>query len=141
MKQTTTKNDISSKTLLALGAGVAALATTTYYFFGPKGEKHRDDLKGWMIKMKGEIIDRIEDVKELTEPVYREIIDSVVATYATTTKVSKEELAAFAERLKAQWKDIVLSSKVRAELAEDDAKRTAKRVVRRTTVRAKKKKD
>jgi hypothetical protein len=75
---------------LLLGAGVAALATTAYYFFGPKGEKHRENLKGWMIKMKGEIIERIEDVKELTEPVYREIIDSVVATYAATTKVSKE---------------------------------------------------
>jgi hypothetical protein len=140
MKTTSRTNHVSPGTILALGAGVAALATTTYYFFGPKGKTHRDDLKGWMIRMKGEIIDRIEDVKELTEPVYREIIDSVVATYAATTKVSKEELQAFAERLKAQWKDIVLSSEVKAELAGDDAKRTAKRVVRRTTTRAKRSK-
>ncbi len=110
MKTTKTNDGISSGAILAIGAGVAALATTTYYFFGPKGDEHRKSLKGWMIKMKGEIIERIEDVKELTEPVYRDIVDSVVATYATTTKASKEELAAFADRLKGQWKEILAST-------------------------------
>jgi hypothetical protein len=108
--KTSTKTEITPGALIALGAGVAALATTSYYFFGPKGKDHREHLKGWMIKMKGEIIDKIEDAKELTEPVYRDIIDSVVATYAATAKVSKEELHAFAERLKDQWQDIVLST-------------------------------
>ncbi len=136
MKTQKSNNEISTKTLLALGAGVAAIATSSYYFFGPKGKDHRENLKGWMIKMKGEIIERIEDVKELTEPVYHEIVDSVVATYAATSKVSKEELQAFAERLKSQWRDIVLSTEARAELAKSDAKRTAKRVVRKTTARA-----
>ncbi len=101
---------MSTKTMAAIGAGAAALAAASYYFFGPKGEEHRDNLKGWMIKMKGEIIERIEDVKELTEPIYREIVDSVVATYAATSKISKEELETFAERLKGQWKDIAASA-------------------------------
>src|SRR4051812_3745764 len=106
-----TRSHVAPKTknILAVGAGIAALATATYYFFGPKGERHRDELKGWMIRMKGEIIERIEDAKELTEPIYREIIDSVASTYAATSKVTKEELSDFADRLKAQWKDIARS--------------------------------
>ncbi len=122
MKTTKSNDTISSGTILAIGAGVAALATTTYYFFGPKGKDHRHHLKGWMIKMKGEIIDRIEDVKELTEPVYKEIVDSVVASYATTTKVSKEELAAFAERLKGQWMDIVRTTASKRKITKTKAR-------------------
>lgn len=101
----------NTNTIFAIGAGVAAIATASYYFFGPKGEAHREKMKGWMISMKGEIIDRIEDVKELTEPVYHNIVDSVMATYMATTKASKEEVQAFADRLKGQWKEIVASSK------------------------------
>ncbi len=104
-----TKNakSMSGKSMVAIGAGVAALATASYYFFGPKGKSHRKTMNGWMIKLKGEIIEKIEDVKELTEPIYHEIVDASIASYDTTKKVGKKELKVFADDLKAQWKDIV----------------------------------
>jgi len=98
---------VSAKTMLTIGAGVAAIATASYYLFGPAGRENREKMKGWMIKIRGEIIDKIRDVKELTEPVYHGIVDSVIASYMTTAKVSKDELHAFAERLKNQWREIV----------------------------------
>ena len=120
---------MSAKTMIAIGAGVAALATASYYLFGPDGEENREKMKGWMIKMKGEIVDKIEDVKELTEPIYHGIVDSVVATYATTTKVGKEELAAYAEKLKGQWKEIVASTQ---EKAAKKTKKAVRRIAKKT---------
>ncbi len=100
----------STKTMISIGAGVAALATASYYLFGPKGKDHRKSMKGWMIKMKGEIVEKIEDVKELTEPIYHDIVDSVVASYATTKKIGSKELSVFSDNLKGQWKDIIKAS-------------------------------
>jgi hypothetical protein len=48
------KNSTLGKAV-AVGAGVAALAAAGYFFFGPAGEKNRKKMKGWVIKMKGEI--------------------------------------------------------------------------------------
>jgi gas vesicle protein len=97
----------SSKALLGIGAGIAAIATATYYFKGPHGKEHSKKMKGWMIKMKGEIIDRIEDAKDLTKEKYEDIIDTVASTSSATLKASKEEINDFADELKSHWDDIV----------------------------------
>lgn len=102
---------INTGTVAAIGAGVAALAAASYYLFGPEGKIHRKHAKGWMIKMKGEIIEKIEDAKEITEPIYHNIIDSVIAGYLASGKIGKEELEDAKMRLKKQWKHIAKSSK------------------------------
>lgn len=118
----------SSKTMLGLGAGLAALATASYYFWGPDGKRHQRRMKGWMYKMKGEIIERIEDVKELTEPVYRDIIDSVAGATSSTVKASKTEIKAFAEKLKDQWNDIVDSLENDVEEDEEMVRTSARKI-------------
>lgn len=97
--------------IVALGASVAALGAATYYFFGPEGKKHQKNFKGWMIKMKADIVEKIEDAGEVTEKVYHKIIDEVSAAYAKTGKVSKEEIALYADVLKKQWSNVVKSTK------------------------------
>lgn len=97
--------------LVALGASVAALGAATYYFFGPEGKKHQKNFKGWMIKMKADIVEKIEEAGEVTETVYHKIIDEVAAAYAKTGKVSKEEIALYADVLKKQWSNVVKSTK------------------------------
>lgn len=100
------QNSLTVTKIAALGAGVAALATASYYFFGPEGKKNRDNLKSWMIKMKGEIIEKMEAAKEVSEEVYSKIVDTVAKKYAKSGKVGEEEIIAFAEVLKSQWKGI-----------------------------------
>ncbi len=119
----------TAQTILTIGAGVAALATATYYFFGPKGEDHRESMKGWMIKMKGEIVEKIEEAKELSEPVFREIVDSVVASYAASKKIGEQELHAFADRLKGQWKEIATTS---VAATSSTAKKAVKKLAPKT---------
>lgn len=101
------KSTFSTKNIAALGVGAIALAISSYYFFGPLGKIHRKKANGWMIKMKGEIIEKIEEAEEVTEEIYRDIVDSVLASYVATGKIAKPELLAFANDLKSQWKHIV----------------------------------
>lgn len=103
-----------TKTVLTIAAGVAALGATAYYFFGPQGTKNQKKLKGWMIKMKGEIIEKIETAEGMTEDMYNTIIDSISKKYKD---IEPEELEAFVSTLKKHWKSI-------ARLAQSKVKKS-----------------
>ena len=110
MKKQTKKDDgMSAGTIAAVGAGVIAVAAASYFFFGPEGKKNRHTMKGWMVKMKGEIIEKMEDAKDLSEAAYEKIVDAVAAKYAKAGKISEAEIKLFANLLKQQWKGIVKS--------------------------------
>ena len=119
------KKEFSASKLMALGAGAAALAASTYYFFGPAGKIHRQKAAGWMIKMKGEIVERLEEAGEVSEAAYHNIVDSVLASYVTAGKVAPAELKAFADTLKGQWKHILKS--VAAPKKKKVAKKSSKK--------------
>lgn len=108
MKKTANKNNakLSTSAMVAIGAGVAALAAGGYYFFGPEGKKNRGKMKGWMIKMKGEVIEKMENAKELTQSVYDQIIDGVAANYLKNTNINAADVKALVSRLKRDWKGI-----------------------------------
>jgi hypothetical protein len=106
-KNTKKDEGSSAGTVVAVGAGVVALAAASYFFFGPEGKKNRNSLTGWMIKMKGEIIEKMEDAKDMSEAAYEKIVDAVAAKYAKAGKVSEAEIRMFAALLKQQWKGIV----------------------------------
>jgi gas vesicle protein len=97
---------MGAKAALGIGAGVAALTAAAYVLFGPEGKKNRKIIRGWSVKMKGEIIEKFEKAKELTEPVYHEIIDNVQAKYAKLKDVDQEELVKVVSDIKKHWKTI-----------------------------------
>jgi hypothetical protein len=99
-------NGISGKTIVEIGAGVAALSVAAYVLFGKEGKKNRKVIRGWAVKMKGEIIEKIENAKEITEPAYREIIDNMQAKYAKLKNVDQAELVNTITELKKHWKAI-----------------------------------
>lgn len=106
MIKKTNKKGIDAKTVIAIEAGIAALGAAAYVLFGPEGKKNRKIIRGWAVKMKGEIIEKFEGVKELTEPVYNSIIEKVQEKYQKLKNVDPEELAATVTELKKQWKSI-----------------------------------
>lgn len=105
MKKDNNKKGMSAGKVMAIGAGVAALAAASYYFFGPEGQKHRKTAKGWMLKMKAEVIEKMENAKEMTQSAYDTIVDSVAKKY-----VKNPEVAMMVDMLKKQWKGIAKSS-------------------------------
>jgi hypothetical protein len=112
--------------LAVIGASLAGLAATAYFFFGPKGKKHQKQAKAWAIKMKGEVVEKLERAKEITEPVYHAIIDTVAKEYTKGKKASRPEIQELASDLKKHWKTM---SKM-AVAAKQEASKDASHVVK-----------
>lgn len=125
-KKTTKKNDSNAVGLAVLGASLAGLAATAYFFLGPKGKQNQKHAKAWAIKMKGDVVGKLEKAKEISEPVYNQIIDSVAKEYEKNKKVGHSEVVEMVQDLKKHWKTI---SKI-AKSAKQDAKVEAKKVVK-----------
>ncbi|MEI8103491.1 MAG: hypothetical protein WCG84_01135 [Candidatus Moraniibacteriota bacterium] len=112
--------------VVALSAGVAALGAATYYFFGPEGKKHQKNFKSWMLKMKADIVEKIEEAEEVTESLYHKIIDEIAVGYIKAGKASKEEVAVYADALKKQWKHISKAAKPVKKSVKKEVKKLAR---------------
>ncbi len=99
--------------VVGMAAGVAAVAAAGYFLFGPNGKNNRKVIKGWTVKMKGEVLEKIEKLKEITPEVYEAIIDEVSAKYAKLKHVNQEEIAMVTTDLKKYWR--VISRDVKAK--------------------------
>lgn len=116
-------NKATAVKLAVVGASLAGLAATAYFFFGPKGKKHRQHAKSWAIKMKGEVVEKLEKAQEITEPIYQEIINNVAKEYVKGKKAGQSEIAALATDLKKHWKSI---SKLAVAAKKEGAKNASK---------------
>lgn len=113
---------------MAIGAGIAALtaAAVAYFLVGPHGKKNRKILKGWMIKMKGEIVEKLENVKEITEPVFNRVVDEVAKKYQKLKNISPADLEEAIHQIKGQWKSLAKESKSDSSGKTSDKKNTTK---------------
>lgn len=107
-KQTTGS---STAKIAILGASLAGLAATAYFFFGPKGKANQKHAKAWAIKMKGDVVEKLEAAKEVSEPVYHAIINTVAEKYKKSAKIGVAEIEELATNLKKHWKTISSSKK------------------------------
>lgn len=127
------KNKESNAIKLAVvGASLAGLAATAYFFFGPKGRKHREHAKSWAIKMKGDVIEKLEQAKEITEPIYHEIVDSVSKDYVAGKKATKAEIEAMSKDLKKHWSAISKLALTAKQKATKETQRVAKVIQKKT---------
>jgi len=116
-------NNLNAMKLTVLGASLAGVAATAYFFFGPKGKKHQRHAKAWAIKMKGDVVEKLKAARKVTEPVYHEIIDSVAKEYSREMKAGRSEVTALAKDLKKHWKTISEAAKsVKAEVVKGASK-------------------
>ncbi len=100
--RTKTKNKI-----IKAGIGIAALAAASSYFlYGKKGSKNREAIAGWTLKMKGEVLDKMEKIKEINEDKYYDLVDTVAVKYKRVKNVSATELKHLVKELKAGWAHI-----------------------------------
>lgn len=116
------KKESHAGAIVAAGAGVVALSAAAYLMFGPEGKKHRKDLKSWMIKMKADVMEQMENVQEITGPVYETIVNEVSEKYKALGNISAADLAKEADTLKKHWK--MMQREAKAKLAAKAAKKT-----------------
>lgn len=108
-KQTGKKGGVGKA--IVVGAGVAAMSAAAYLLMGPEGKKNRKKISGWAVKMKGEMIEKFEQMKEVTEPMYHKVVDEISAKYAKTKGVTKEEIDETVAELKKHWKALARDTK------------------------------
>ncbi len=139
MKKTEQKGS-NAGAAIGVGATIAAMSAAAYLLFGPEGKKNRKVVRGWAVKMKGEIIEKFEEAKELTEPAYQAIIDEVQEKYAKAKGIDKAELAALVADIRKHWKVMSKSAKPKIKKAESKAKKVvakAKKTVKKATGKVK----
>jgi hypothetical protein len=118
-----------SKVKLALGAA-AGLYAGAHLLFGNSENAKRNSkkLQSFAIKMKGDVVEKLEKAKQLSEPIYNQIVDDVSKKYK---KVEKMQLGEIVAELKRQGKKILKD--VKAEVG-DLAQTVKKEVVKATAV-------
>ena len=101
----------------AAGLGLAALAAAaagTYFLYGSKNaSKNRKKIKGWMLKAKGEVLQEMEHMKDMSESRYHDTIDAMSERYKMLKHVDKKELNHLVKELKSHWKHIKKDLKVK----------------------------
>jgi gas vesicle protein len=85
---------------------MAVLGAAAFLLFGPEGKKHRKDLKSWMLKMKGEVMEKMEKAKDLSAETYKEIVNGVEAKYKAMKHVDGDMLAKEVADLKKNWRAV-----------------------------------
>jgi hypothetical protein len=105
----TKKKDNNAAVQTGIGLAIAAAAAAgAYFLYGSKdAKKNRKAVKGWVLKAKGEVIEKIEQVKgELTEENYNKIVDGVAAKYSKVKTVTQDEVSDLLKDMKGHWKNI-----------------------------------
>lgn len=101
----------NTKKVVAVSAGVAAIGIMSYLLLGPSGKKNQKKIKGWMLKMKGEVMERIENAQEVSEEMYDSAIDEVAGKYKTLKNIDSNDLIKEISALKRGWKAVVSKGK------------------------------
>lgn len=109
-KKTTKKKSAQTKKAVGIGVGVTAAmaaAAGAYFLYGSKNAaKNRKQVKSWMLKAKAEVLEGIENTKDMSQETYERLVDSAVAGYGRMKSVSNSELEALKKELKSHWKDL-----------------------------------
>lgn len=144
------KNDSAAAAAIGVGLTTAAVAAASAYFlYGSKGaSKNRKQVKSWALKAKAEVLEKLEDAKEMTQDEYEDLVGSVVGAYSTAKNASKKDLKEFAVEMNDNWKKIEKAAKplkkkaakaVKAVKKAAPKKAVAKKAVKKTVKKATKK--
>lgn len=126
-KKKTIKKDDGGALEVFAGVAAAAIAGAVFLYKTEKGKKSRKKIKGWMLKAKGEVLEKIEKAQDFSEDAYEKAVDSVMAKYAKLKTVEDKEIAPLMKELKGHWKDI----KKELTSGEKAVKKTAKKVTKK----------
>lgn len=87
-------------------AAIAAAAAGAYFLYGKAGPKQKKKIKGWMLRMKGEVMDGLESLRDMSGDAYEKMVDKISRKYQSAKNIDKDEVAALAKELKGYWKNI-----------------------------------
>jgi len=92
-------------TEMAVGAGIIAAMAGAYFLYGGKdAAKNRKKVKGWVLKAKGEVLEKLEKVQHATQDQYETTVDTVLNKYQAVKSIDTTEVDSLRKDLKKHWK-------------------------------------
>ncbi|MCA9362307.1 hypothetical protein KC906_02945 [Candidatus Kaiserbacteria bacterium] len=139
------KKEMSPAQKISVGVGLTAAAVAAagaYFLYGSKNaSKNRKAVKSWMLKAKAEVLEKLEEAKEMTQEEYEQLIATVAGAYAGLKTASKVDIKAFKEEMLEHWKAIEKTAKPVKKAAKKVAKKApAKKMVKQAVKKTIKKK-
>ena len=92
-----------------IGAGIllgAIAAAGTYFLTGKRGEKNREKIAAWTLKMKGEVLEKMKDLKEMNKENFEALVDEIAVRYARAERVGACEMKHLKTEVKSAWAHI-----------------------------------
>lgn len=120
---------------LAFLGGLVATAAGAYYIATNKNSKKQiQKVKGWALKAKGEILEKLEAFKEVDEEMYHKVVATVMKKYKNVKNIDTSELTMVAKELGGHWdkikKELTVAGKKTAKSAVSVAKKAKKAVTK-----------
>ncbi|MGM0482648.1 MAG: hypothetical protein ACQEP6_02180 [Patescibacteria group bacterium] len=130
-KKTSDNKKRSAKSYLTWGASIGALAAGAagaYFLYGTKeGAKRRKKMKSWAVRMKGDVMKKLENLKEVNEEIYNKVIDEVGEQYKKVKSIDPQEVADMVDEMKRYWKHVRKDLEAPAKKASSKKKTSAKK--------------
>lgn len=130
-KKQSKKAQISDAQKLGIGVGLttaAVAAAGAYFLYGAKdAPENRKKVKSGILRAKAEVLESLENAKEITEAEFQDLVNGVVETYSTVQNLSKKDLKDFKSEMMENWEDLVQSGTAKIMTVEQIAKKVAKR--------------
>lgn len=124
-KKVEKKAEMTTAQKVGVGVGLTAAAVAAagaYFLYGSKNAaKNRKAVKSWALKAKAEVLEKLEDAKEMTKEEYEQLIGTVVAAYAGVKNASKGELKDFKNEMLEHWKAIEKTAAPKKKVAAKKA--------------------
>lgn len=109
--------------VITAASAVTALVAGAFLLSGERGQKNRTMMRGWAVQAKGEVMEELENLKEVTQDKYLEIVDVVLKRWQSTKKVGEKDLAKLGKELRSYWRDIADETSKTAKKVKKTAKR------------------
>jgi hypothetical protein len=133
---------LTSVEKMEIGVGLTAAAVAAagaYFLYGSKNAKtNRKKVKSWALKAKAEVLERLEDAKEMTESEFEELVTAIAGTYAGVKSATKGEVKDFQKEMMEHWQAIEKFAKPKRKQAKKTVKKAVK-VAKKTATKAPKK--
>lgn len=127
---------VTTNQTVGIGIGITAAAVAAagaFFLYGSKNAaRNRKTVKSWTLKAKAEVLEKIEQAKNMTKEEYDQLIDTVSNLYQNAKNTSKVDLSTFKKEMKDHWQQIAKSAASGTKTVKK-APAIAKKIVKKAT--------
>lgn len=134
MAKRKTKKAVAGLSVFVAGVAAAA-AAGTYYLYGPKGTKHMKQVRGWMLKAKGEILEEAERLKKIDKKKYNQLINKMIKKYKKVKSIDNRDIEKLGRELKSHWNMIEMEAMKGLKKGKSAVRRAVKKTAKKSPSR------